>query len=498
MKTEYPTFTVERRESLEPNEKKAGDIYSRLGYRISDAIADLVDNSVDAEASNVLVRFVRSAAGIHRVLIVDDGHGMDAAALREAMRFGSDVKSNEKQLGKYGIGLKSASLSQADKVTVLSRIGRSHVGRRWTVENIKDRWSCEVLEDEGIREAFRVKYGDVNVARSGTIVIWEKLEHLRALPTNVEAVLEKTIDEVSIELGIRFHRFLEKHRLKIAIDQHFVGEGAPETSRYVTPLNPFDYPTSGHPDYPITLRLEVNGTRVDVKCHIWPPKSGSPGYRLGGGKVALRQGFYFYRNDRVIQAGGWNGLRADDSEPHLSLARVEVDLPPALDSLFKLDVTKSHLDPSPHFFQALEGAQSNGRGIAKYLEQAQAVYRKQKTKEGAKFPFVPGAGFSMAARKAIAAILDQQGAGRRRVVRFEWLPLDHDEIVRVDADRTTIVLNKDFKQELVEGGHRDAPVLKLTLMFLLQAELTKTFTTKTAAGWLQRINQALIASLKRG
>jgi hypothetical protein len=498
MKTEYPTFTVERSESLEPNDQKAGDIYSRLGYRISDAIADLVDNAVDANASRVLVRFVRSAGGIHRVLLVDDGHGMNAETLREAMRFGSNVKRGSTQLGKYGIGLKSASLSQAEIVTVLSRIGRAHVGRRWTLANIKKRWSCEILQDKGIREAFRMKYGHVNVAKSGTIIVWERLEHLRALPTNIDAVLEKTIDELSVELGIRFHRFLEKARLKIAIDQHFVGEGEPETSRYVTPLNPFDYPASGHSDYPLTLKLDVDGTRVDVTCHIWPPKSGSLGYRLGGGKVALRQGFYFYRNDRVIQAGGWNGLRADDSEPHLSLARVEVDLPPALDSLFKLDVSKSHLDPSPHFFQALEKTTSNGIGISKYLEQAQAVYRRQKTKEGAKFPFAPGAGFSAKARKAIAEILDEKGTGRRRTVRFTWSQLDHDEVVRVDADRATILLNQHFKRELVEGRRRDAPVLKLTLMFLLQPELSKTFKKKTAAAWLQRVNHAMIASLKRG
>ncbi|MDQ3171165.1 MAG: ATP-binding protein [Acidobacteriota bacterium] len=189
MKTDYLTFTVERRESLEPNDQKAGEIYSRLGYGIADAIADLVDNSVDAGASHVLIRFERSSGGIHRVLIVDDGHGMKAEALREAMRFGSDVKSSDKHLGKYGIGLKSASLSQAEVVTVLSKVGRSHVGRRWTLQNIKKHWSCEILDSAGVEPAFGVAYGDVKVKRSGTLVIWEKLEHLRALPANIDKVL---------------------------------------------------------------------------------------------------------------------------------------------------------------------------------------------------------------------------------------------------------------------------------------------------------------------
>jgi hypothetical protein len=182
--------------------------------------------------------------------------------------------------------------------------------------------------------------GQFRISRNGTIIIWERLEHLRALPQNLEKVLENTIDVLCVELGIRFHRFIESKRLRLLIDQQFVGEKAPEIQRIVSPLNPFSYPASGRNDYPVTLKLNIGGTKVAAKCHIWPAKSTSPGYRLGGGKVALRQGFYFYRNDRVIQAGGWNRIRADDGEPHLSLARVEIDLPAALDSMFKLDVTK--------------------------------------------------------------------------------------------------------------------------------------------------------------
>jgi len=498
MGAEYPKFEVDHTDSLEPNDKKSADIYSRLGYKISDAAADLVDNSLDATAANVLIRFVRTTEGIHSVIIADDGHGMDAQGLKEAMRFGSDVKTNSKQLGKYGIGLKSASLSQADVVTVLSRKGKSFVGRRWSLENIKDKWKCEILRESGVRDAFKIDCGQFKIAPSGTIVIWERLEHLRALPNNLDKVMETTIEEISVELGIRFHRFLETKSVKIAIDQQFAGEGVPEAQRNITPLNPFSYTASGHPDYPVTLKLDINGTRVDAKCHIWPPKSNSPGYRLGGGKVALRQGFYFYRNDRVIQAGGWNRLRADDGEPHLSLARVEINLPASLDSMFKLDVTKSHLDPSPQFVQALQRVPSSGISFSKYLETADAVYRRQKKREAAKFPFVPGGGIPVAARSAIAEILNEKGVGRPRKVGFKWAPLDHDEIVRVDADDDLIILNSRFRKELAEGQGNDAPVLKVALMFLLQRELEKTFRTKAAASWLQRINQALIASLKGG
>jgi hypothetical protein len=489
-------FGVAKEEPLPPDDDRSGDIFSRLGYKIADAIADLVDNSVDAGAGHVHVRFVRSPKGIHSVVIADDGHGMDDSELREAMRFGSKAIKSGKQLGKYGIGLKSASLSQAETVTVLSKKAGKVCGRRWTLENVKRGWTCQVLRTNDVEPIFALGFGDLVLGKSGTIVLWERLEHLQSLPSNIEAVLERTIKELSIELGIRFHRFFERNELKVSIDQQSGLADPGGIPLYVAPLNPFSYERSGHPDYPIALNFKVAGVSVKAECHIWPAKSNAPGYRLGGGKVALRQGFYFYRNDRIIQAGGWNGVRVDDGEPHLSLARVRVDLPAQLDSMFKLDVTKSYLDPSPEFIAALQAAHIRGLTFDKYLGHAQGAYRRQKKKDSARFPFVPGTGISTKARRAIALILEEKGVGKPRKVGFKWTKLDHDEIFRVDAERTTIHLNSRYKMHLLEGDSRDTPVLKIALLFLLQDELDKSFQTGKSIDTIQRINQALIASLK--
>jgi hypothetical protein len=422
---------------------------------------------------------------------------MSDEELREAMRFGSRSSKTGKQLGKYGIGLKSASLSQADTVTVVSRRGGAMVGRRWTLENVKKNWSCDILRTANLSTVFKARYGDFHIGSSGTLVIWERLEHLRALPQHLDQVLEKTRHELSIELGIRFHRFIEDGRLAISIDEQFGLEEPSGFPVFVTALNPFSYATSGHSDYPANLRLKINGTSVTAECHIWPPKSKGPGYRLGGGKVALRQGFYFYRNDRVIQAGGWNGIRADDGEPHLSLARVKIDLPSVLDSMFKLDVTKSRLDPAPIFISALLHAVStHGITYEKYIGHADATYRKQRKKEAARFPLIPGPGIPISAQRAIATILEEKGVGRPKKVTFKWTKLDLDEVVRVDAERDVIHFNARYKRHLSEGSSGDAPVLKVALMFLLQEELEKSFVTKKAQGWLQRVNAALLASMK--
>jgi hypothetical protein len=489
-------FKVAGQEHLPPDDEKAGDFFSRIGYGIADAVADLVDNSVDANARKVHIRFVRGTEGIHSVIIADNGKGMDHEELREAMRFGSRSSKPKVQLGKYGIGLKTASLSQAETVIVLTKQGETTLGRRWTLENVKTNWTCEILEESDARKAFSSTFGDFRIQKSGTIIIWERLEHLKALPNNLDGTLDKTIHQLNIELGIRFHRFIERERLAISIDQQFGLEPPTGIPLFVTPLNPFSYEHSGHASYPLTLKLSLNGCDINVECHIWPPKSKNYGYRLGGGKVALRQGFYFYRNNRIIQAGGWNGLRVDDGEPHLSLARVRVDLPAELDSVFKLDVTKSRLEPSPSFLIAIHAASTDGLTFQKYIEQAQTSYRKQKTQERARFPLVPGKGLSVKAQTAIANILEESGVGRPSKVTFVWKNLDLDEIFRLDVREDIIYLNNVYKKYLVEGHSTDAPVLKLLLMFLCQDQLEKSFVTKKSGDWLQRINQAALASMK--
>lgn len=110
---------VSRMEQLLPDPQRSGAMFARFGYSLSEAIADLVDNSIDAEATQILVRFVRTDEKIARVLIVDNGKGMKDEVLSEAMRFGSKSAKPANALGKYGFGLKSASLSQARIVTVL-------------------------------------------------------------------------------------------------------------------------------------------------------------------------------------------------------------------------------------------------------------------------------------------------------------------------------------------------------------------------------------------
>jgi hypothetical protein len=481
-------------EPVPPNEAKAADIFSRVGYKLEEAVADLVDNCIDAGAANVLIRFVRSTQGIHSLLVADDGHGMNEQSLLEAMRFGSEGNKGTTALGKYGIGLKSASLSQAQTVTVLSKRKNRSVGRRWTVENIREGWQCERLSPSQCTDFLGQDFSPVAMPEHGTIVIWERLEHLKAMSGNVDKVLEKSKRRLTVELGIKFHRILSRGSVAIHIDDIDLTEEEPSLAIPVFPLDPFEYVNTGSADYPKLLNIPIGKkASLELTCHIWPPNSNAAGYKLGGGKVASRQGFYFYRNDRLIQAGGWNGILADESEPHMSLARVAVDLPSELESVFKLDIGKSSIDPPADFHIGLTESGQHTQ-FRKFLIDAEAAYRGQKKKESAKFPFVLGAGVPKSVRTKVRNALQESGLPASREVRFVWSALDPDEVIQLEGNLQTIHLNRRYKSDLVaETGHEGA-LIKLLVLLLFQDDLGKSFLSGLGKERLRRINQALIGT----
>ena len=132
--------------------------------------------------------------------------------------------------------------------------------------------------------------------------------------------------------------------------------------------------------------MNLNGRgMLNMIAHIWPAKSEKPEYKLGGGRVAERQGFYFYRNNRLIQGGGWNKVRESDSEPHFSLARVLIDLPPSLDAAFGLTIQKSKVVPPSPFKSLVKAAKAGNTTFEDYIAAADETYRDstvQDTPEG--------------------------------------------------------------------------------------------------------------------
>lgn len=355
-----PDLPVAGRSVILPDPGGVLTALARIGYDLEVALADLVDNSIDAKASMVLIRFLRTSDRILSLTVVDDGHGMTAERLEQAMGFGADTGKTAGELGKYGMGLKSASFSQCRSLTVISKQNNEVAARRWTADNIRLGWICDVIDSAAAARFLGQSWGPLNMGASGTVVRWDDLDAFRVARDRADGVLEAYFKRISDHLGLHFHRFLASGRLQITVDAVNDETGVQGSARRVEPLDPVGYSHTGRRSYPRRFVLNISGVgSLSVGAHIWPRRSRQPGYLLGGGKVAQRQGFYFYRNNRLIQAGGWNGWR-EDAEPHLSLARALVDFPGSYDRAFGLNVQKSAVAVPAGFLEALTTATSEG------------------------------------------------------------------------------------------------------------------------------------------
>ena len=314
-----------------------------FGYNIQTAIADLIDNSISASANNVWLNFYWDGANSH-VSIRDDGHGMTKAQLISAMRPGSQNPLKEREpsdLGRFGLGLKTASFSQCRRLTVASRAENHNVAiRRWDLDYVNqvDEWRLLHAPAEGSLQ----KLSDLETMPYGTVVLWECLDRVvgeaKTEDPKAQDDFLKTVEVVENHLAMVFHRFLEKHdRLKLWINH-----------RSIKPWNPFllnARATQILPPEPLTFK----GETVRVQPYVLPhhSKIDSETYNNAAGLKGwnAQQGFYVYRNERLLVAGDWLSLGGYRKDEHCKLARIQVDLPNSMDSDWNIDIKKSRARP---------------------------------------------------------------------------------------------------------------------------------------------------------
>lgn len=478
----------------DPNPPDAGgtvDALSRIGYSLEQALADLIDNSVDASATDVLIRFYRDAKMVRRIVIVDNGCGMNDDVLRQAMRFGARQAHRKSDLGKYGIGLKTASLSQCDNFSVISLTEKSQLcARRWTRESVTQNWLCERLDLRNAESLLLQFQLVIDLARSGTLVVWDQLDHN---PIGVKGrQLSTLFKKLDVHLGLTFHRYLAAKMLQIRMDSFNIDTGKTGPEYMVASLDPFSYRQSGHPDYPKEFHAKLLGhPSLKLIAHIWPPHSSGPGYELGGGNVASRQGFYFYRNDRLIQAGGWNGFRGE-AEPHSSLARVAVDLPTEMDSVFRLKVQKSGLDAPPAFVEAIREARSGTKPFSEYVAEATEVYRTTRTPNVTPVVPHPGEGFPEVLQAWAGRFVGPQV--NKHQVSLHWVELPETEVFQIDAIEGILSLNIVYHKQLVLGS--GTQLVESLLYLLLQDDLNPDLPSRSGLFLVTALNELLYNLVK--
>jgi hypothetical protein len=327
-----------------PSARRLMESLRDIGYELPAAVADLVDNSVDADATqvNVTAEFAGEDSWIR---IADNGKGMEAARMNEAMRYGTDRDYEEADLGKFGLGLKTASLSQCRRLTVATRTnpGRREIEiRRWDLDHVmeEDVWELMRLSTSEVRPEIIEPLQD----GPGTVVMWEVLDRILdyKLPSGraAEHGLGAICRDIEEHLAMVFHRFLAQQ----------AGRALPLTitvqGNSVDAWDPFagtEEATQRLPKQTVPMRYGGRTHNVRVQPYILPNQvqfSTARAWEAAGGpkKWNRQQGFYIYRGGRMIQSGGWNRLRTPDE--HTKLARIAVDIPRALDHAFGINVSK--------------------------------------------------------------------------------------------------------------------------------------------------------------
>jgi hypothetical protein len=319
-----------------------------IGYNLEAAIADIIDNSIAAEANCVEIYFF-PVDGAY-ISILDNGTGMTEPELDIAMQYGSkspvDARDS-KDLGRFGLGLKTASLSQCRSLTVITKQGTNVFGRRWDIDHVAEvgEWSLLMLEPEEFKTV--PEFDRLMELPHGTLVVWQKLDRLKAGEINFELALGRKIDSVRDHLSLVYHRYLSGEP---GIKKLFLSiNGEP-----ILPADPFLTSKSTRPmDDEV---LVVHGQKIIVRPYILPHLSRMTEAEIQtlGGKDGLRrqQGFYIYRNKRLLKWGTWfRMMRQSDLS---KLARIQVDIPNSLDDLWTLDIKKSSALPPAEVRKNLE------------------------------------------------------------------------------------------------------------------------------------------------
>jgi len=341
-----------------------------IGYTIESALADVIDNSITAKAKNIEI--ICNGFGAPYICVLDDGTGMDHETLIEAMRYGSTnpLKNRKKEdMGRYGLGMKTASLSQCRCLTVVSKCNEELNACRWDLDYINkvDNWSLIFLEEKEILRLPEIK--ELELLKNGTLLIWTKLDKIDTGEKDLEKILIEKSSDVREHLALVFHRYLS-------------GDGVKKTKMSINKkeiefYDPFYKSKSTKLMDDERLTMPGKKGEVIIQAYILPhiSKMSKKDQKICGGKDGFRkmQGVYIYRNQRLLVWGTWFNMASKDD--FTRLARVQVDIPNTFDEQWSLDIKKSAAQPPETVKLVLKQI------LDKVLEGSKRVYKVREKKE---------------------------------------------------------------------------------------------------------------------
>ena len=388
------------------------------------------------------------------------------------MTIGGVREYESTDLGHYGLGLKAASFSQANSLTVISVAeDTAAVGRRWLATKAKNSFECDIVGYGFSCQELARPWGYVKPT-TGTIVRWDDI---RAFPTGHDAAVtsrfvQDATTRIQHHLGLVFHRFLEQDRIQIGIDVEDVSLADTGPVVEVKPVDPFGYPRSGAGGYPKNLRTSIEGSEVLAVCHVWPGRSQLSQFRLPGGSPDKFQGLYFYRRDRLLQIGGWNNVEVQRRE--LQLARVAIDVDDSLikSRIFRMNPEKSRVECGLEFSEALDKATADdGTTFQDYIETARQTFKQSNQRSRARAQIVPlGRGVPPQVRRVFERELTSLPGYDD--IDMRWRDFPDDTFFDVDREDNTIWLNSQYRHVITggPGSFNDAPLVKALLFLLVE------------------------------
>jgi hypothetical protein len=445
-----------------------------MHHNLTTALADLVDNSIDATASHIRIRFVQRGTTILGLQIIDNGRGLTAEGIKHAMTFGARREYGSEDLGHFGLGLKAASLSQATSFEIYSRQKWGPaVGRRMD-QTVSQDFSVGVMEPGAANERLDGVAG--MELPSGTLVEWRGLKDVIHTSDQGELTEWRSAKLRSIRehLGVTFHRQLHLGTVAIDIDTFDVERSRALPPMQVDAIDPFEGSLK-QDGYPRNFVVDLpDGASCTIEAHLFPPRLNSPAFDLYGKPGEARQGIYLYRRGRLLSGGqNWAGLRLPKKE--LGLGRIKIDLDAANEHYIALNPEKVTPVYSADFTKAMAHAHTPGPSpshLDSYFNDLQRAHKDSKKTKRQEMRLVePAVGLNPT---VVSRLTDLQDFADFDPINLRFVTLPSTELFRADRTARRIDVNVELVRRIYgsEGrlSNRDGQLLKTFLYFLLESD----------------------------
>jgi len=328
---------------LPPSARSLSASLRDLGYSLETAVADIIDNSISAQATSIDI-ICNMPFEPPVLAILDNGTGMDEDELLAAMKHGTaspEVERLRTDLGRFGLGLKTASFSQCRQLTVVSARGGELCGAEWDLDVVKDEddWVISVLDSADIHDVPFLKH----LGEDGTLVLWRKIDRFfeDEQKSKRDEIVSEKLNILENHISLVFHRFIDgelqgRKKVSMSINGH-----------HIESFDPF-CKKSGSQTCPEEI-VRIGGKEVRIQPYILPHYSRlsakDEAYYNNRSDFLSNQGAYVYRNGRLMAWGDWFRLMSKGEST--KLVRVQIDFPSTLDNVWTIDIKKSSARP-PH------------------------------------------------------------------------------------------------------------------------------------------------------